>query len=89
MFGAYNHDILCHKLRALGITGKVGVWIKEFLTGRYQQVPANGLLSDSSIVISGIPQGTVLGPILFIIMISDLCTGMPQREPVKPVNLYF
>ena len=71
-FDKVDHNILCHKLKKLGITGKVGVWIKEFLTGRFQQVSANGSLSDSVPVILGIAQGTVLGPILFIIMISDL-----------------
>ena len=71
-FDKVDHDILCHKLKILGITGKLGIWIREFLTGRTQRVSANGLLSDSFLVISGVPQGTVLGPILFIIMISDL-----------------
>ena len=71
-FDKVDHDILCHKLRKFGITGKVGIWIKEFLTGRFQKVSANGVLSDAVSVISGVPQGTVLGPIQFIIMISYL-----------------
>ena len=45
-FDKVDHDILCYKLKTLGITGKLDVWIREFLTSRTQRISANGLISD-------------------------------------------
>ena len=71
-FDRVNHAILLAKLEKLGIKGKVLNWIKDFLSGRYQTVTVDGEKSNFELVKSGVPQGTVLGPILFIIYVADL-----------------
>merc|ERR1711891_140292 len=66
------HNILLEKVKKHGIGGKIRRWIKEFLRGRKFRVVANGSMSREEDVISGVPQGTVLAAILFVIMISDI-----------------
>ena len=71
-FDKVNHSILLHKLSQMNITGKVNEWIKTFLTTRTQYVVVNGKKSDPAHVTSGVPQGTVLGPALFIIYMNNI-----------------
>lgn len=78
-FDKVDHGILCHKLRHLGIGGKIGSWIHNFLSGRTQRVKVNNAQSKPANVTSSVPQGTVLGPILFLILIMDIDTNVNSR----------
>lgn len=71
-FDKVDHGILLHKMRSLGIAGKLGVWLHNFLTGREQRVAVDGAVSRPSAVTSGVPQGSVLGPLLFLVHLSDI-----------------
>ena len=71
-FDSVPHERLLLKLKKYGIQGKLWDWISDFLRGRKQQVSVNSYLSTLLSVLSGIPQGSVIGPILFIIFVNEM-----------------
>ena len=73
--------VLLHKLRDGKVRGKVGCWLAAFLdsTTRQQSVAVEGRVSALSPVISGVPQGTVLGPVLFLLHIADIARGVSSE----------
>ena len=71
-FDKVSHRKLCHKLSCYGVKGNLLRWIKDYLTDRSQCVLLDRISSKSHQVLSGVPQGSVLAPLLFLIYINDI-----------------
>ena len=98
-----NHTILLDKLKYYGVRGITNNWFKSFLQDRYQYTNIKECSSEKVLIIYGIPHGSVLGPLLFLLFINDLHKAMMHwslhdftddtnlllEKPLKKSNKYI
>ena len=81
-FDTVNHNILLRKLEFYGIRGLALQWFKNYLTGRTQYVLYNNTQSSKQYITCGVPQGSVLGPLLFLIYINDIPNCLKHSKSI-------
>ena len=91
-FDTIDHSIMCEKLRKYGVSGNILSWFKSYLQGRTQQVNFNGSISSTETILRGVPQGSILGPLLFILYINDLHRSYRDSQMIcyaDDCNVFF
>ena len=72
-FDTTNHEILLAKLDNYDVRGENNSWLRSYLTGRKQNTEFNNVVSEDETTLCGVPQGSVLGPLLFLLCTNDIC----------------
>ena len=82
VFDTLDHTIILEKLKYHGIDGVALAWFRNYLTNRSQFVQVNDIESARLAISTGVPQGSILGPLLFILYVNDICTVSEQFYPI-------
>ena len=80
-FDTVNHSILLEKLHHYGIRGCAHSWFKSYLSNRHQCVTYDGVMSGKQMIRCGVPQGSILGPLLFLTYMNDLSSACDHSQP--------
>ena len=89
VFDTVPHRRLLHKIRHYGVTGRTNMWIGSWLCHRQQRVVLNGSTSSHSPVLSGVPQGTVLGPLMFLLYVNDIGDKVSPQTTIKQMTVSY
>ena len=85
-FDSIDHSILLEKVEYYGVSGRELMWFKSYLTARQQQCFVNEHLSSQTNLLCGVPRGSLLGPLLFLIYINDLPNCLEFTSPCLYVD---